>query len=103
VEDMVRLERTERIMVRWMCGVQLKGKMTSAELNRWLGIECITDVVGRSHVERKDGDDLVSACGSFKVKRVRDRFRGRKTWEWINVRTKTWLNWVCIKNGLESS
>ena len=25
-EDMQRLERTERMMIRWMCGVKLSGK-----------------------------------------------------------------------------
>jgi len=39
VEDMARLERTKYMMVRWMCCSQLKSRMTSAELNSWLGIE----------------------------------------------------------------
>jgi len=54
-------------MVSWMYGVHLKNRIASVELNRWLGIECITNVVRRSrlqrfgHVERKDSDDWVSA------------------------------------------
>jgi len=62
VENMARLGRMERLMVRWMCGVHLKSRKASAELNSRLGIECITDVVRRSrlrwfgHVERKDSD-----------------------------------------------
>jgi len=65
VEDMARLEKTERMMVRWMCGIHLKSRMASAELNSQLGIKCIIDVVRRSrlwwfgHVERKDSDDWV--------------------------------------------
>ena len=32
VEDRQRLERTEKMMVRWMCGVTLKNRITSEEL-----------------------------------------------------------------------
>jgi len=58
----------ERIMVRWMCGVHLKIRTASAELNSRLGIECITAVVKQSRlrwfgqVEKKDSDDWFSAC-----------------------------------------
>jgi len=38
VGDMIRLDRTERVMVRWMYGVYLKSRMASAELNSRLGI-----------------------------------------------------------------
>ena len=31
-EDMQRLERTERMMVRWLCGVSLKNRISSEEL-----------------------------------------------------------------------
>jgi len=84
LEDMARLERTERMMVRLMCGVHLNNR---AELNNRFGIECITDVIRRSrlrwfgHVEIKDSDDWVSACRSFEVNGVRYRGRGRKTWD----------------------
>ena len=30
-EDMQRLERTERMMIRWMCGVRLSDKKASAD------------------------------------------------------------------------
>ena len=33
------------------------------------------------HVERKDTDDLVSACRNIEVKGKRGRGRGRKTWK----------------------
>ena len=33
VEDMQSLERTERMMVAWMCGVCLKNRISSEELN----------------------------------------------------------------------
>jgi len=56
-----------------MCGVLLKSRMASVELNSWLGTECITYVVRRSrlrwfgHVKRKEIDDWVSARRRLKL------------------------------------
>ena len=44
-EDMQRLERIERIMIRWMCGVKLSDRKANEELLIRLGIESISDVV----------------------------------------------------------
>lgn len=85
-EDMRRLERTERMMVRWMCGVSLKDKRHSEELLKWLGIESVLEVVRRSrlrwfgHVERMCTDNWVSACREIKVVGSNGPGRGRKTW-----------------------
>src|SRR5260221_11254854 len=68
VEDMRRLERAERMMVRWMCGVTLKDRKRNEELLGRLGIECVFDVVRRGrlrrfgHIECKNKDDWVAAC-----------------------------------------
>ena len=70
-EDMQRLERTERMMIRWMCGVRLSDRKASAELLSRLGIESVSVVVRRGrlrwfgHVERKQPDDWVSACRHY--------------------------------------
>jgi len=67
------------------CGVHLKSRTVSAELNSRLGIEYITDAVRQSklrwfgHEERKDSDDWISASGSFEAEGVRNRGRGRNT------------------------
>ena len=50
VEDMQRLERTERMMVRWMCGVSLKKTISSVELNRRLGVVGVTEIVRRGRL-----------------------------------------------------
>jgi len=82
VEDTVRLERTERLMVRWICGVYLKNRTASAELNSRLAL---TALVRRSrlrwfvHVERKESDDWISASRSYEINGVRDRGRSRKS------------------------
>ena len=50
VEDLHRLERAERAMVRWMCGVTLKNRTRSDELMERLGVESITDVIRRGRL-----------------------------------------------------
>ena len=84
VEEMERLERTERMMVRWMCGVTLKDRNFSDELLSRLKIESVSDVVRRGrlrwfgHMERKQEDDWVSACRNLVVEENRGRGRERK-------------------------
>ena len=73
VLDIQRLERTERMMNRWMCGVKLSDRKASAELLSQLGIDSVSDVVRRGrlrwlgHVECKEPDGWVSACRSMVV------------------------------------
>ena len=82
------LERTERMMVRWMCGVSLKDRKRSVDLYSLLGVQSVDEVVrqGRlrwfGHVEGKSGDDYdwVSTCRNLVVAGVRCVGRGRKTW-----------------------
>ena len=87
VEDVQRLERTERMMVRWMCGVRLKNRISSEELNGRLGIVKIMEIVrqGRlrwfGHLERKGNDDWVSACRNLEVPGPKSKGRSRKTWD----------------------
>ena len=87
LETLQRLERTEKMMIRWMCGVTLKDRNSSVELRNKLGIMGVSDIVrqGRlrwfGHVERKDAGDWVSACRDMVVTGKRDRGRGKKTWK----------------------
>ena len=46
-----RLERTEKQMVRWMCGVQLRDRVPSEELRERMGQEQVK-VVGTSTAQR---------------------------------------------------
>jgi hypothetical protein len=86
VSDMQQLERTERMMVRWMCGVSLKDRKTSQELLDRLAIVGVAERVRRGrlrwfgHVERKKADDWVSKCRELDVEGQRGRGRGKKTW-----------------------
>ena len=49
-DDLRSLERTERMMVRWMCGVSLKYRECSEDLCNLLGINCVADVVRRGRL-----------------------------------------------------
>ena len=66
VEAMRRLERAEKMMIRWMCWVTLKNGKTSEEIRNRLGIVSVSDLVRQERlrwfgdfgqVERKDADD----------------------------------------------
>ena len=58
-------------------GVSLKGRKHSVDLYSFLGVESVAEVVWRGtlrwfgHVERKNGDDWVSACRNVVVAGVR--------------------------------
>jgi len=88
VEDGQRLERTERMMMRRMCGVTLKDRKSSEELRGRLGLEqSILDLIRKhrlqwyGHVERKSDNDWVKKCRYIEVGGVRGRGRGIKTWQ----------------------
>ena len=81
-----QLVRTERMMVRWMCGVSLRDRKASQELLDRLGIVGVEECVRRcrlrwfEHVERKSDNDWVSGCRQLIVEGQRGRGRGKKTW-----------------------
>ena len=85
-EDVQRMERAERMMVRWMCGVSLKNRISSAELYGRLGVEEVAVVMRRGrlrwfgHLERKSKEDWVSACRDVDVAGSKSRGRCKKTW-----------------------
>ena len=85
-EDLARLRRAERMMVRRMCGVSLKDRKRSDELLNRLGIECVENKIQRGrlrwfgHVERKEENNWVKKCTRMNVIGVVDRGAPRKTW-----------------------
>ena len=84
-ENMQSPGRAEPMKVRWMCGVSLKDMKRSETLYSLLGIQSVAEVVRHSrlswfgHVERKSGEDWVSACRNVVVAGVRGAGRGRNT------------------------
>ena len=95
VENLRSLERAERMMVRWMCGVSLNDRARSVDLYSLLNVPCVADVVRRGrlrwfgHLERKSADDWVSAIRDVDVVGVKSKGRSRKTW------------WECVKKDMD--
>ena len=86
MEDEMKIERNDRRMIRWICGVKLADKVKSDELRRRLRIEDIKSVLRRrrlrwfGHVQRKQDDEWVKKCMEFKVEGSRSRGRPKKSW-----------------------
>ena len=99
-ENMQNLWRAEPMTVRWMFGVSLKDRKRSEILYSLLGIQTQSMAnMGRhgrlrwfGYMERKNGDDWVSACRNVVVAGVRCVGRGRK-------KKMAWLCLVCTLNG----
>ena len=74
------------MMIRLMCGVSMRDRISSDELRRRLGFDSVCIVVRRGrlrwfgHVERKAEDDWVKKCRSVEIEGKVARGRGRKTW-----------------------
>ncbi len=86
-EHEAKLERAEMRMIRMMCGVSLRDKITSKMLRERMGVvEAIGVVVKRNrlrwfgHVERKDDCDWVKGCTVLEVEGPKPRGRPKKTW-----------------------
>ena len=86
IANLQSLERLERMMVRWMCGVS-RDRKRSVDLYSLLGIQNVADVVRRGrlrwfgHLEHRNVDDWVSACSRVEVAGMRCKGRNRKTWK----------------------
>ena len=63
VANLQSLERMERMIVRWMCGVSLKDRKHSVDLYSLLGVQSVVDVVRYGslrwfgHLESRSVDD----------------------------------------------
>ena len=84
--DMQRMLRTERSMIRRMCGVSLKDRRQSANLLESLGIVGVDEIMDSSalrwlgHVERRGESSWVSRCRLMEVAGEVSRGRKMKTW-----------------------
>jgi len=83
-------------MIRWMCGVKLRDKLSCVELRQQLGIEDMVKVVQRNrlrwygNVLRKDDDDWLKKCITLEVEEARQRGKHRK-----RLWTSMWM--ICTK------
>ena len=93
-DDIQRLVRAERAMVRWMCGVKLKDRRSYRELLDRLHVVEIGTVGSRGrlgwydHVERMPKEKWVSKCRELEVEGDKGRIRGKKTWSRVWRKTR---------------
>ena len=80
----LKFERAEMQMIRWICGISLKDRMTNAELRRLVGVEPITTFIrsGRlrwcGHVLRKGDEDWVKKCMEYRVETQKTGWKTKK-------------------------
>ena len=85
-EDLVRLERNDMRMIRWMCGVTLRDRKSSEELRQRLGVESIRECIRKGrlrwfgHIERREDSNWIKRCRDLVVDGPVSRGRPRKTW-----------------------
>ena len=87
-KEMAIFRRTERAMIRAMCGVKLLDQRNSEELLDMLGIKESLDRMAKassiwwySHVLRKEDENVVVKAFKFEVSGSRGRGRLKQTWK----------------------
>ena len=100
-KEMAILRRTERAMIRAICGVKLLDRRNSEELMDMLGIKESLDRMAKAssmrwygHVLRKEDEDVIVKALEFEVSDSRGRGRSKQTW-------KKQVENEMKKNGLE--
>ena len=82
-----KIQRTENKMLRLMCNVRLKDRVSSEELRKRIGVEPIKDVLVRNrlrwlgHVERRDNENWVKKSFNMEVQGKGRAGRPRKSWK----------------------
>ena len=96
-EHELALHRTEMRIIRWMCGVKLRNKLSCSALRQWLEIEDIIkwskeidcDGIFMDIVIRKDYHDWVKKCVTLEAggtdKEVGSGKHGKRLW------TRMWM------------
>ena len=83
-EDKARLERNDRAMLRWICGVKISDRVSLDSLYQCLGIAPLTTLLRSrrlrwfGHVSRSDG--WINQRRNFDVRGKRGKGRPRKSW-----------------------
>jgi len=67
-------------MVRWMCGVKLKGRLPSKELRDRLGIDDIALVLQQNRLRQYGQEEWVKKCMEYEGEGPRPRGRPKRTW-----------------------
>ena len=87
-EKEMAILRTERAMIRAMCGVKLLDQRNSEELMDMLGIKESLDRMAKAssmrwygHVLRKEDENVIVKASKFEVSGSRGRRRPKQTWK----------------------
>ena len=90
-KEMAILKRTERAMIRAMCGVKLLDRRNSEELMDMLGIKESLHRMAKAstmqwygHVLRKEDENAIVKALKFEVSGSRGRRRLKQTWKESN-------------------
>ena len=71
VDVVLKFERADMQMIRWMCSVSMEDRSTNKELRRLLGVEPITTVIRSGslgwYVIREGDADWMKKCMEFIV------------------------------------
>ena len=93
--DLQRLQRNERAMLRWLCGVKPEDRISTTSLYTRLQIPPLESVLRLNrlrwfgHVQRSN--DWIKRCTLLEVNGKRGRGRPRKTWkQTIDEDLKSW-------------
>ena len=85
--EMAILRRSERAMVKSICGVKLVDRKKMEELMEMLGLKETLDRMAKAngvrwygHVIRRDGDNILKKAMMLKVNGKRKRGRPKMTW-----------------------
>ena len=83
VNNLLKLQRNDRAMIRWTCNVRLKDHISSDSLLRKLGINNIQTLLRYNRLrwfgQRNDG--CINSITEFEVVGQRGRGRPKKTWK----------------------
>ena len=95
INDLQKLQRSDRSMVRWICGVKLEDRVSSVSLLSKLGIVDLETLLRYNrlrwygHVSRSD--DMINGVTELVVKGQCPRGRPKKTWrDFVNDDCKYW-------------
>jgi len=69
VNDMARLEKTERMMVRWMCGVSLKDRNSSVVLLERSSVKGVPEVADFGGMDTCSARMQVIGCLNAEIQR----------------------------------
>ena len=82
-------DQNEMSMLRWMCGVTLRDRLSCEDIRARVGIKSILDMMRQrrlrwyGHVERREDDSWLKKVQNLEIRGESGCGRPRKTWEHV--------------------